>query len=119
MAITIAVAVAVLVPDALHGNIFGLGLLMILVSIIIIAALPLSPSPRQALLAAVRALTDGEDPGSVLEGLRGVDVPEGRARMCLGVARRCLHRASRCRWVEWRMRREAAGWLRETIREMR
>jgi hypothetical protein len=66
----------------------------------------------------ISALEGGEDAWVVAHGLVGVDLP-GRAGMCLGVARRFLREAGRHGRLEGRLRREAAGWVRETIREMK
>jgi hypothetical protein len=51
--------------------------------------------------------------------LGDVDVPDGRPRFCLGVALRCLEGAGRCDRLEGRLRREAAGWLRQAHKEMK
>jgi hypothetical protein len=69
-------------------------------------------------LEAARALGEGEDAWVVAHGLQGV-VLEGRAGLCLGVARRCLEEAGRHGRLEARLRTEAARWLRETIKELK
>ena len=67
-----------------------------------------------------RSLAEGqEDLRLVAEGLRGLDVGRGRARLCRDVAVRCLEGAGRFRRLEAVMRREAAGWMREMKEEMK
>ena len=64
-------------------------------------------------------VTDDEDPRVVTERLRAMDVPEGRAQLCRDVAMRCLEGAARFERLEVRLRREAVGWTRMMIKEMK
>ena len=89
--------------------------LAVLLVLLVIVLLPVRHDP---LLEAAKALDEGEDAWVVAHGLQGVDL-EGRAGLCLGVAVRCLTEAGRHGRLEARLRKEAAVWLRETIKEMK
>ncbi len=73
--------------------------------------------PERALLRGLRAVALGDDPRAVARRLRGVDLPEGRPRLCRDVAARCLERAGGCRRLDRRLRREARRWLRAAVDE--
>ena len=73
--------------------------------------------PERALLRGIRAVGLGDDPRAVARRLRGVDLPEGRPRLCRDVAARCLERAGGCRRLDRRLRREARRWLRAAVDE--
>jgi hypothetical protein len=128
ISITLLVAAFVLLAalDEPSDPLSSLVLIFALLSLLAIA-LPVlgsspddgTPSPGIALLAAADAIGDGEDPRQIAKHLREVDVPEGRPRFCLDVALRCLEGAGRCDRLEGRLRREAAGWLRQADKEMR
>jgi hypothetical protein len=48
-----------------------------------------------------------------------MDVPEGRPGLCLDMALRCLEGSARFGRLEAKLRREAAGWMRLMIKEMK
>ena len=66
---------------------------------------------------SLRAAEGHEDLRVVAERLRAIDVGRGRARLCRDVAVRCLEGAGRFRRLEGRLRREAAGWIRDMVKE--
>ena len=68
---------------------------------------------------ACMLVEQGEEPRDAAKRLRAMDVPEGRARLCRDVAVRCLEGAARSGRLEARLRREAAGWLRQMFTEMK
>ena len=70
--------------------------------------------PRNVLSACL--LDVGAD--GVAGRLRGLPL-SGRAGLCRDVAARCLVEAARHRRLADRLTREAEGWLRETIKELR
>ena len=129
LAVAMLAALA-LVPGALSGLLLVVGyplefLVMVVVAILLVSAVAdvvagwwedvRSPAGRVLL----RAVEGGGDPVRIAERLRAMDVPEGRARLCRDVAVRCLEGAARFGRLEGRLRREAAGWTREMIKEMK
>ena len=68
---------------------------------------------------ACMLMEQGEEPRDAAERLRAMDVPGGRAQLCRDVAVRCLEGAARSGRLEARLRREAAGWLRQMFKEMK
>jgi hypothetical protein len=81
---------------------------------------PIGPPPEtgRVLLEAARDIGDGGDPREIANRLRDVDV-KGRPRLCLDMALRCLEGAGRFRRLETRLRREAEGWVKMLIKEMK
>jgi hypothetical protein len=73
---------------------------------------------RSPVRRALRAVEGGGDAREVARRLRGMEL-QGRIRLCCDVAVRCLEGAGRCGRLERRLRRGAAGWLREAIEEMK
>ena len=63
-------------------------------------------------------MTVEEDPRVAAGRLRAMAV-EGRARLGRNVAVRCLEGAARFGRLEAMLRREAAGWMRMMIEEMK
>ena len=68
----------------------------------IVLALAAGRPRGDVLLEAARTLEGGEDAGEVARRLRGVEL-QGRAGLCLGVARRCLEGAGRSGRLEARL----------------
>jgi membrane protein implicated in regulation of membrane protease activity len=97
------------------------GLLFVLTALGVPWALPACLAVIVATAFAVFAASylrgRAEDPRVVLERLRGLEL-RGRARLCREVAARCSEEAARHGRLERRLRGEAAGWLRETIKEL-
>jgi hypothetical protein len=68
---------------------------------------------------AARDIGNGGNLREIAERLRTMDVPEGRPGLCLDMALRCLEGSARFGRLEAKLRREAAGWMRLMIKEMK
>jgi hypothetical protein len=127
MALLIAALFVLATLDELTDPMGAIVLIIALLALLAIVLPDLKESPPigkppgtdRVLLEAARDIGDGGDPREIAERLRDVDVQEGRQVLCLDMALRCLEGAARFGRLEARLRREAAGWVRMMIKEMK
>jgi hypothetical protein len=125
VALLLAAILVLVMALSVDGPSSPLGAVVAILALLALLALVLpdmESSPpigtRLVLLEAARDIGDGGDPREIAGLLRDVDVQEGRTRLCLDMALRCLEGAARFGRLEARLRQEAAGWVLMLIKEM-